>query len=178
MVIELDRRKVLAGSFLAILLSIVAVAAAFSSQNATPESAFPPPVVREALVSGLPENAPGQALQLVRYVIQPGTTLPAHTHPGMQIAWIESGVLHYVVVEGGEIPIARAGMEGSPEPVEMLGPGMETNLYPGDSVVEVENVVHYGANLGTEPVVILAATLLTDGAPPATVIEPAATPAS
>jgi quercetin dioxygenase-like cupin family protein len=146
---------------------------ALLAQDATPE---PAPVVREALVSGSPLAAPGQELQLVRYVIQPGTTLSPHTHPGMQIAWIGAGVLHYVVVEGGEIPIYRSWMEGNPEPAEMLGPGQETDLHPGDAIVETENVIHYGANLGDEVVVIWAATLLQDGQPPAIVADLTGTP--
>lgn len=127
--------------------------------------------VRDVLVSGLPERAPGQELQLARYTIQPGTTLALHTHPGMQIAWIAEGVLTYTVVEGGEIPVWRAASEGSPEPAEMLGPGEQTELHPGDSVVETEGVVHFGANLGDEVVIILAATLLTEGEPPAIIVE-------
>jgi quercetin dioxygenase-like cupin family protein len=136
---------------------------------ATPAAAS---VVREALVSGMPEAAPGLELQLVRYTIQPGTTLAMHTHPGMQIAWIAEGILTYTVVEGGEIPIWRAAFEGNPEPPEMLAPGQTTELYPGDSVVETEGVVHFGANLGDKVVVIWASTLLTEGEPPAIVWEP------
>lgn len=170
------RNSFVAG-FTIVVLAVVFNAIGAFAQNATPESGpATPPSVREALVTGLPVAAPGQQLQLVRTTIQPGVTLPAHIHPGMQIAWIESGVLHYVVGEGGEIPIRRANMEGSPEPAEMLGPGQETDLYPGDSVVETENVVHYGANLGDVPVVLWSALLLTEGAPIAEVVEITATP--
>jgi mannose-6-phosphate isomerase-like protein (cupin superfamily) len=148
------------------------------AQDATPTApSEPPPSVREVLVAGLPEAAPGQELSLVRTTIQPGVTLPMHIHPGMQIAWIESGELHYFIVEGGEVPITRAWMEGSPEPAEMLGPGEETILYPGDAVVEVEDVVHYGENRGDVPVVLWSATLLAAGAPIAEVVEVEATPA-
>ena len=126
-----------------------------------------PPVVRETLVAANPELSPSHLLELVRYTIQPDTTLSPHTHPGTQIAWIESGVLHYVVVEGGEIAVTRASGPGTPGPIEYLGPGEETDLYPGDSVVETSEVVHYGANLGTEPVVILASTLLVTDLPAA-----------
>jgi quercetin dioxygenase-like cupin family protein len=148
------------------------------AQEATPTTqSEPPPSVREVLVAGLPLAAPGQELSLVRTVVQPGVTLPMHIHPGMQIAWIESGELHYFIVEGGEVPITRVWMEGSPEPAEMLGPGEETVLYPGDAVVEIESVVHYAENRGDVPVVIWSATLLTEGAPIAEVVEAEATPA-
>lgn len=170
------RRSIIASAS-AVLLVVVFSAIGVFAQDATPEAGpETPPSVREVLVAGLPEAAPGQQLSLVRTTIQPGVTLPMHIHSGMQIAWIESGILHYVVVEGGEIPITRVWMEGSPEPAEMLGPGQETDLYPGDSVVETENVVHYGANLGDVPVVLWSATLLTEGAPIAEVVGVAATP--
>src|SRR5687767_10509517 len=55
------------------------------------------PVVREVLGDGEPVAAPGQSLELVRFTIAPGTTLPAHTHPGMQVAWLEAGELEYTV---------------------------------------------------------------------------------
>jgi quercetin dioxygenase-like cupin family protein len=162
-----------------VLLALLAVFGGqqMLAQEATPEAqSEPPPSVREVMVAGLPQAAPGQELSLVRTTIQPGVTLPMHIHPGMQIAWIESGELHYFIVEGGEVPITRAWMEGSPEPAEMIGPGEETILYPGDSVVEIESVVHYAENRGDVPVVIWSATLLSEGAPIAEVVEVEATP--
>jgi quercetin dioxygenase-like cupin family protein len=168
------RRTFAAAAIFAVL--IIGGIIAISPERSAPVAASTVVAVREALVSGLPEAAPGQELSLVRTTIPPGVTLPLHIHPGMQLAWIESGELHYYVVEGGEVPITRAGMEGSPEPAEMLGPGQQTILYPGDTVVEVESVVHYAENLGDVPVVIWSATLLTEGAPIAEVVEIAATP--
>lgn len=129
---------------------------------------------RLVLVEASPLAAAGQNLQLVRYDIPPGVVLPAHTHPGTQIAWIESGVLNYIVVEGGSITVTHAWMEGSPEPAEQVGPGESIDLYPGDAVVEREGVVHYAQNLGTEIVVIWAATLLDPELPPAIVVTPTA----
>ena len=138
------------------------------AQDAAPA---PEPVVREALASALPRAAPGQQLQLVRYVIQPGTTLSPHTHPGVQIAWVESGTMRYVLVGGGKTPIYRKGVAGRPGAVEMLRPGHETDVHPGDTLVEAEHVIHYGANLGDEVVVLWAAALLQQGQPPAVIAE-------
>lgn len=131
---------------------------------------------RDVLVQASPESADGQALQLVRYDIPVGVVLPMHTHPGMQIAWIESGVLTYHVVEGGSIRITRAAHDGTPEATELLGPGESTELHPGDSVSEVDGVVHYGENLGPDPVVILAATLLDPNEPASVLYTPEASP--
>jgi quercetin dioxygenase-like cupin family protein len=134
--------------------------------------------VRDVLVEGSPEAAGGQVLQLVQYDIPAGVVLPMHTHPGMQLAWIESGVLTYHVVEGGSIPVTRAAHDGTPEATEMLAPGETTELHPGDSVSELDGVVHYGENLGPDPVVILAATLLDPNQPASVVWTPVATPAA
>lgn len=154
------------------LAGLVLVAAAASAPAAAqgPASA-PAAVLREALVAGTPIAAPDQQLQLVRYVIQPGTTLPPHTHPGMQVCWIESGTLHYVVVKGGETPVHRQARAGGQTTVEMIRPGQKTDLHPGDTLVEAENVTHYGANHGDEPVVIWVAALLHAGKPPAAIAE-------
>ncbi len=137
---------------------------------------------RDVLVQGSPDNANGQVLQLVRYDIPAGVVLAKHTHPGMQAAYIESGVLTYHVISGGSIPITRAAHDGTPEATEMIGPGETTELYPGDSAVEIDGVVHYGENLGPDTVIILAATLLDPNQPPAVVatieISPVASPAA
>lgn len=131
---------------------------------------------REVLVQGSPENADGQVLQLVRYDIPAGVVLAKHTHPGMQAAYIESGILTYHVISGGSIPVTRAAHDGAPTTTEMIGPGESTELYPGDSAVEIDGVIHYGENLGTEPVIILAATLLDPNQPPAVVAPVEASP--
>ncbi len=132
--------------------------------------------VRDVLVEGSPEAADGQVLQLVRYDIPAGVVLPMHTHPGMQAAYIESGVLTYHVVTGGSIPVTRAAHDGTPEASELIAPGETTELHPGDSVVEIDGVVHYGENLGPDPVIILASTLLDPNEPASVVWTPQASP--
>jgi quercetin dioxygenase-like cupin family protein len=127
-------------------------------------------VVRGVLVGATPASAPDQSLQLVRYVIQPGTVLPAHIHPGTQLAWIESGELTYTVVRG-QIRVECSTVDGTPGPVEWVRSGETTVPRPGDAVIETEGNVHFGENRATEPVVILAATLLEVGQPPSIVQE-------
>lgn len=143
--------------------------------QATPASTG---VVREVIMSGNPEAAPGQILELVRYTIPAGLTLPAHTHPGMQVATIESGTLHYTVLEG-EVPLTRAAVNATPQPAESITASSgEVAIGPGDSFVEAEGIVHFGRNAGPEPVVILVASLLTEGQPPAHLVPMDATPAA
>jgi quercetin dioxygenase-like cupin family protein len=143
---------------------------AAQSNPATPTPT--PSVVREVLSQGEPSSAPGQVLQLVRFVIAPHAKLPVHTHPGMQTAWLESGDLTYTIVKGGPITVNRAGDgNGTPGPVESLGEGQTTIFHPGDSWAEPKGMVHFAENAGDVPVVILVASLFPDGAPPSTVIQ-------
>ena len=102
-----------------------------------------------------PPGAPGRTVTLVRYTIAPGAQLPAHVHPGVQLASIETGSLTYTVVSGTAI-VKR--VSGVVEPV--TGPSTVT-LGPGDSVTERGDMVHFGANTTAAPLVILA-TLLTE----------------
>src|SRR5690606_30803241 len=64
-------------------------------------------VVREILGQMVdPPGAAGRRLTLVRYTIPPGVELAPHVHPGVQMAFIESGTLSYRV-ESGTVVIHR-----------------------------------------------------------------------
>lgn len=146
--------------------------------EATPAATPAAGVVREVINEGEPASAPGEILQLVQYTIPGNIALPAHTHPGMQVNVVVSGTLTYTVVEG-EAHITRA--DGSEE---TLSSGQTTDLLPGDAITEPEGMIHFGENLGTEPIVLLTASLFEADEPPSTVAggtpvaTPAATPAS
>ena len=162
-----------------ILLAVAAMVLAGLGSPALGAQPYSTPVpggvVREVLSSGDPASAPGDVLELVRYTIPAGTRLPAHTHPGMQVAQIVSGTLSYTVLEG-TVPVTRAA-SGMVEPVT-AGSG-EVEINPGDSFYEAEGVIHFGQNAGTEPVVILVASLFEIGMPPAHLVgTPVATPAA
>lgn len=146
------------------------------ANSATPAPATPaaPEVVREVLSHGDPGAAPEDKLELVRYTIPPNIELPVHTHPGMQVSTIESGVLLYTVVEG-EAYVTRAGT-AAPETITPASG--ETAIEPGDALVEPEGMVHFGRNGGTEPIVILTASLFDRDEPTAIEVTPAATPAA
>lgn len=146
-----------------------------ASSSATPAGTPSAGVVREVLDTGQPAAAPGQLLQLVRYTIPPHTALPVHTHPGMQVAQLEAGTLHYGVVKGS-VQITRAATDGTPGPTGTLSAGQETDFHPGDGWVEPVGMVHFARNDGSAPVVILVASLLAANQPSA-ILVPAATPA-
>ena len=147
--------------------------------QATPEAEehpAAPEVVREVLSRGFPIAGEGDALELVRYVIPGNMALPAHTHPGMQTAWVESGTLHYTVLEGA-VPHYRGG-DLAAEP-EMITPeGGEVAVETGDAIIEPEGVIHFGRNTSDEPIVLLVASLFDPEQPTAILAAtPVATPA-
>lgn len=146
---------------------------ALAQQPAATPQATPSAVVREILNDGHPAAAPGQVLELVRYTIPPQMTLPVHIHPGMQVAFVESGTLTYTVVEG-EATVTQGGVPGT------LGAGEEVDLNPGDTVTEPAGMVHFGANRTDAPIVLLVASLFAADEPPSAIVEasPMATPAA
>jgi quercetin dioxygenase-like cupin family protein len=171
--------KIIAG-----FIVMVAVAGAGSwsslaaSQDGT-DGATPEPTVgvtREVLSETEPESAPGEIFALARYIIPAGAVLPVHTHPGVQLATVESGTLTYHVIENGSITVTRAdGTE------EVVGPGETVTLEVGDAWIEPEGMVHYAENLTTEDVVLMSSSLLQEGeltAIPVDVGTPVATPAA
>lgn len=117
------------------------------------------PVVREILDDLVdPPGAPGNTLTLARYTIAPGAKLAPHVHPGLQMASIDAGTLTYTVVSG----TAQVRRSGSTTDEPVTGPAT-IELGPGDAVVEVGDMVHFGANEGDVPVIILATLLTQDG---------------
>ena len=155
------RFRALLSSALAVLLVSSFAACGGTSPRGALASGSIPPVVRAVLAAGDPANADGQKLELVRYTIQPGTKLPAHHHPGMQLAFIESGTLTYTVIEG---TVTVTGVDGAPRTV---GPGQTATVVAGEWLIESQEIVHFGENAGTVPVVILAASLFEAGQPAA-----------
>ena len=121
------------------------------------------PVVREILaqMDNAP-GAPGRRLTLVRYTIAPAAQLAPHVHPGVQVASITSGVLTYEVVSGTVTIQRKVSANGVPASTEHLTGPARTTLGRGDVVFEEGQMVHFGANMTSEPVVI-AATLITEG---------------
>jgi quercetin dioxygenase-like cupin family protein len=156
---------------LILILALAAWSPATARQDGT-GGATPAPVpsVEREVLSESVDAAPGEVLALARYTIPPGAVLTVHTHPGVQMAVVESGTLTYHVVEAGAITVTRA--DGT---VEEVGPGASTDLGPGDAWVEPEGMVHYAENLTDQPVVLLSASLFTAGEPASTDVD-AATP--
>lgn len=133
------------------------------------------PVVREILGQVEdPPGAPNRRLTLVRYTIAPGAELAPHVHPGIQMGSVVSGTLSYRVVSGTAIVHRSVDPTGLPAAVEELVGPAETKLSTGDTILEEDPMVHFGANRTTEPVVILAALITEAGADLAVPVSDAA----
>src|SRR3954470_19219152 len=152
------------------MLSVVAVVAlapaagaAGHSLRAEPHAGRAP--TRESLARVVrPPGAPGRTLGLSRVTIPAHTALAPHRHPGDQIAYIERGTLTYTARTGG-VRIYRGAADASPRLVRTLRAGQTGRVPVGEWVVERQGDVHFGANRGRRPVVILLATLFTTGSP-------------
>jgi quercetin dioxygenase-like cupin family protein len=114
-----------------------------------------------------PIGAPGRTLGLARVVIPPGARLPLHRHEGTQVAYVQSGTLSYTVVRGA-VAVMRGSADARPAPVRRITAGQTASIRAGQWLVEEPADIHRAANRGSAPVVVLLATLLRTGAPPAT----------
>lgn len=116
-------------------------------------------VVKDVLGTEVdPPGAPGRTLTLIRYTIPPGAKLAPHIHPGVQMARITSGELTYTVVDGTAL-VRRSGASSD----ERVAAPATITLEPGDTVIERDGMVHFGANDTDQPVVIDATLLTVDG---------------
>lgn len=133
--------------------------APITSPSSTTSATAPGEVVKEVMGTVAdPPGAPGRTLTLIRYTIPAGAQLAPHVHPGVQLASIRSGTLTYTVVEGTAIVRRR----GASTDDEVRAP-TTIRLGPGDTVTELDAMVHYGANETEQEVVIMATLLTIDG---------------
>ena len=100
-----------------------------------------PSVQVKTLYSGT-ENAAGQPIELPRgplklivseYDIAPGAVLPVHRHPYQRYAYVEAGTLRVTNADTGAATVYQTG----------------------DVIVEMVDLWHTGANVGTEMVRLL-----------------------
>jgi quercetin dioxygenase-like cupin family protein len=136
----------------------------FGPKGSTTPGASPAAVVRTELGTTLPDTAPGQRLGLWRVSIPAGADLPAHWHPGVQLARIETGTLTYSVLTGMLTILHPDGTTTT------ATAGQTVDIPAGTSVVEQPGAEHSAANLGDAPIEIVLATLFEVDEPPAIVI--------
>jgi len=121
---------------------------------------------RAALAQAVnPVGAKGRTLGLSRVTIPPHVQLGLHHHAGTQIAYIQRGTLTYTV-RTGAVKVYRGAADQHPRVVRTVTAGHSGKVFTGEWVIEQPQVIHFGANNGSTPVVILLATLFTNGSPP------------
>src|SRR5215208_2303915 len=109
---HLSRRAALLGGVTSVLASAMAGSGLAAAQDASPEATE---LVVEALGTGMPTGTPGRQLILARATFPAGFTLPAHTHPGPVVAFVESGTYGFTPVTGEASYVTRATAPGTPE---------------------------------------------------------------
>jgi quercetin dioxygenase-like cupin family protein len=146
-----------------VVLGLVGALGLFTVQGIPAEEATPageaPPLILESLGSAPSPDAPGMMLVLLRATLAPGAGLPAHVHPGQFIVAVESGTAAYSIVsEEGE---SGRGRFGTATASEVISPGTEVMLGPGEWIIEESGIVHTARNAGDEPLVLLISGLVT-----------------
>ena len=147
-----------------IIVLLVAVAAGAYAVGASSQS--PAQAKRTALAQAVnPVGAKGRTLGLSRVTIPPHVQLALHHHAGTQIAYVQKGTLTYFV-KTGAVTVFRGAADQHPLVVRRVTAGKTGEVFAGEWVIEQPHVIHFGANNGGTPVVILLATLFTNGSPP------------
>ena len=108
-----------------------------------------------ATVDGVP-LAPS-FVRLLRIVIEPGSTVPLHTHPGPEYNLVESGTLTVTSEAASVLVEAETGAQ-STTPVDEA-----FDVVPGQTVVFPPETAFTFANGGEEPVQLLTVVILPAG---------------
>lgn len=111
-----------------------------------------------------PTGSRGRTLALSRVTIPAHTRLELHRHPGTQVAFVQNGTLTYMV-RRGVAKVYRGAGDQKPTVVRRVAAGRTGRVRAGEWVIERPRVVHFGANEGDRPVLILLATLFRNGSP-------------
>jgi quercetin dioxygenase-like cupin family protein len=115
-------------------------------------------ITSETLGSGVPSAAPDQLFELASVTFAPNATIPFHTNPGSQIVSVLSGELTLTAIQAGGQLMSASAAEGTPVPTP-LEPDAVIVLQTGEGFFFPQGTVHLLRNAGTEPAVIMVATL-------------------
>jgi len=164
---KLLHRKVPAPLAVLLLIAGIGAGAVFAqSRQATPTA-----IRNQLAASDNVLGAKNRTLGLSRVIIPPGTKLALHHHLGTQSVYIQSGILKYTV-HSGSVTLMRGLADVNPKVVGKIKAGQTGTLKPGIWFVEQPSDHHSAENRSNGKVVVLQATLLKTGAPPATPLPP------
>jgi quercetin dioxygenase-like cupin family protein len=130
----------------------------------------------QPLGQGMPDDASGQALVMLRLTIAPDGGFAAHLHPGTLVVNVESGTHDLTQLGEGEMTVMRAASGATPGASEPMTTGMPMTLNPGDWFVEPEGMVHEAFNHGSEPTSVVFAGLVDPVQPLVQCVEGTPTP--
>ncbi len=149
------------GALAALLLAAAQSPLHLAAQDATPAAVG---VTAQAMGVGQPTTAPGLELSLRRVTIAPDGSIPAHSHPGALVIFVEAGTFGYTSL-GGTAHLTRAAAEGAtPTATEAMPIGTEVLLNPGDWLF-TEDPQDDVRNAGEDDVIVLVAGLTQVGEP-------------
>ena len=129
---------------LALVLIIPLFALSTRAQEATPAAeegtGLPPGVSIAPVTEVAPIELPGEpaAMVVYRLIMEPGSAVPTHPHPGFEVVVVEAGSASYLTQEGPAIQVIRGGGGRDGEPAatpEIAGPGTEATTETGDSAI-------------------------------------------
>jgi quercetin dioxygenase-like cupin family protein len=157
-------RPLVLAALVTVALLIGASGAPGYAQSASPMAGTPitdplAGITSETLGSGVPSAAPGQTFELARVTFAPQATIPFHTNPGAQLVSVLSGELTLLATQSGGHLMRPAAPSGTPTPPVAIDPGASIMLHPGEGFFFPQGTVHLLHNAGTEPAVIMVATL-------------------
>lgn len=155
--VHLSRRAALVGGGATLVLALAARGHTASGHVAA-QDATPPPeeILVETLGTGLPAGTPGRQLILARMTFPAEFVLPAHSHPGPIVAYVESGTFGFTSLAGEARSVTRAANPDTPEDTPL---DTEVVLAAGDAFYHDEDWVGIDHAIGDEPCVLLLSVL-------------------
>ena len=126
---------------LALVLVIPFITLSARAQEATPDAeegtGLPPGVSIAPVTQVAPIELPGEpaAMAVYRLIMEPGSAIPTHPHPGFEVVVVEAGSASYLTQEGPAIQVIRGGGTAIAATPEMAGPGTEATTETGDSAI-------------------------------------------
>lgn len=121
-------------------------------------AAATPALTSDLLGVGVPQAAPDQALQLIRYTLAPGATTAAHPRPGIRVSYVAAGAYEFTLLSG-QAEVWRAGVSRTSGQPTTLKVGVAYVFRPGDALFLDEGVVSKARSLGPGPLVLWQAAL-------------------
>ena len=148
----------------ALAVMLLALVPAAGAQDASPEAspAASPTAGGDVLIQYDVESMPNapMTVRLLRITLEPGASVPMHTHPGLEFDYVESGTLT-TRSDGASVVSVGGEQSETSEP---------QTLTAGDWVHYPSGVGMNLANEGDEPLVLLSAVVLSVGADTASTI--------